>query len=311
MKFGVVLVTYNRLDKLKIALESYEKQEYLPKFMIVVNNASTDGTTEYLEDWLQKRSKIQKKVIHLEKNTGGSGGFYEGLKKSLTMKVDYVWVSDDDAFPECDCFSIANDYLMEHREENISAICGTVLNRGKIDTIHRRRIKKSIFFVMQTIVSKKEYEKREFKLDLFTYVGTFISVKKMKEVGITEKDYFIYCDDTEHSYRLSCVGDIYCIPAIKIVHDGPLNNASDGVNWKLYYGVRNSIDFVRRSFSKRYYYTYRVYFRLKYYALITLLYHNKIAGYKLVNQAIRDAKHQELGIDRFYRPGWKINEKEK
>ena len=49
MKFGVVLVTYNRLDKLKIALECYEKQKYLPKNIIVVNNASTDGTKEFLD----------------------------------------------------------------------------------------------------------------------------------------------------------------------------------------------------------------------------------------------------------------------
>ena len=51
MNFGVVLVTYNRLDKLKIALECYEKQSYLPKNIIVVNNASTDGTKEYLDEW--------------------------------------------------------------------------------------------------------------------------------------------------------------------------------------------------------------------------------------------------------------------
>ena len=47
MNFGVVLVTYNRLDKLKIALECYEKQTYLPKNIMIINNASNDGTNEY------------------------------------------------------------------------------------------------------------------------------------------------------------------------------------------------------------------------------------------------------------------------
>ena len=49
MKIGAVVVTYNRLDKLKKALESFEKQLYLPAYVIVADNASTDGTAQYLQ----------------------------------------------------------------------------------------------------------------------------------------------------------------------------------------------------------------------------------------------------------------------
>ncbi|MBR3199010.1 MAG: glycosyltransferase [Bacilli bacterium] len=309
MKFGVVLVTFNRLDKLKIALECYEKQTYKPEILFVIDNASSDGTKEFLDKWSKKKGNFKKEIIHLKTNTGGSGGFHEGLKKALAFDLDYVWVSDDDAFPEADCFEIANNFLLNNSDKNISAICGTVMNRGKIDIVHRRRLKRLCFFPIQTFISKREYAKAYFKLNLFTYVGTFINVSKMKEVGVTIKDYFIYCDDTEHSYRLSLVGDIFCVPKIKIVHDGPLNNGKDGVNWKLYYGVRNSIDFLKRDFPKRYYYTYKIYFRLKYYAMITLLWPNKVAGYKLINKAIKDGKNGKLGLDSLYRPGWKANEK--
>lgn len=309
MNFGVVLVTYNRLDKLKIALECYEKQTYSPKTLIIVNNASTDGTKEYLEKWKKENHNFQISIINLKENTGGSGGFHCGLRECLKLNLDYIWVSDDDAFPEKDCFKIANNYLLKNKDKNISAICGTVMNRGKIDIVHRRRLKKILFFPVQTFISRKEYEKEYFKLNLFTYVGTFMNLKTLKQVGITIKDYFIYCDDSEHSYRLSLKGDIYCVPKMKITHDGPLNNGKDGVNWKLYYGIRNSIDFIKRDFPRRYYYTYRIYFRLKYYVMITFLWKNKIAGYKLVNKAIKDGKKGKLGLDKTYKPGWKPNEK--
>lgn len=305
MKFGVVLVTYNRLDKLKIALECYEKQGYQPKNIIVVNNASTDGTKEFLDKWQKQKSKIEKRIINLNNNTGGSGGFHVGLNASLELDLDYVWVSDDDAFPIDNCFEKANDFLNTHKDKNISAICGTVLNRGKIDIVHRRNLKKYGCFLVQTFIPKRKYQKDYFKLNLFTYVGTFISVKKMKEIGITKENYFIYCDDTEHSYRMSTVGDIYCVPEIQIVHDGPLNNGKDGVNWKLYYGIRNSIDFVKNSFANRYYCTYKIYFRLKYLAMITLLWPHKKAGYRLVSDAIKAGKEGNLGLDQKYRPGWK------
>lgn len=305
MNFGVVLVTYNRLDKLKIALKCYEKQTYLPKEIIVVNNNSNDGTYEYLEKWKLKESKIKKTIINLKKNSGGSGGFYTGLKESLSKKFDYVWVSDDDAFPEKDCFEIANNFIEEHKDKNISSICGTVLNRGNIDLFHRRRLYKCLFFLVQTLISKKEYEKEYFKLNLFTYVGTFINSKKLKEVGLTKKDYFIYCDDTEHSYRLSLVGDIYCVPKIKIIHDGPIVNSNEGITWKLFYGIRNSIDFVKNNFSSIYYNSYKLYFRIKYYLLTLILWKNKKEGFKLINSAIKAAKENKTGIDSKYKPGWK------
>lgn len=51
MEICVVLVTFNRLNCLKKALDEFEKQTYLPKRLIVVNNSSTDGTAEYLSEW--------------------------------------------------------------------------------------------------------------------------------------------------------------------------------------------------------------------------------------------------------------------
>ena len=37
---------------------------------------------------------------------------------------------------------------------------------------------------MQLFVPRKEYQKEIFKLNLFTYVGTFLNIKKMKEASI-------------------------------------------------------------------------------------------------------------------------------
>ena len=308
MKFGVVLVTFNRIAKLKIALDCYEKQTFLPCQLIVVDNASTDGTVEYLKKWEKEKGKFIKNVIYLDKNTGGSGGFYTGLKESLKYDFDYVWVSDDDAFPDKDAFEIANKWLNKNKNKNISAVCGTVINRGKIDIFHRRRLIKVLGFLLQLFVPRREYKKEYFNFNLYTYVGTFLNVSKLNETELTKKEYFIYCDDTEHSYRMSLVGDIYCVPKIRIIHDGPLNNGRDGVSWKLYYGIRNSIDFVKTDFPRIYYFTYKIYFRLKYYALILLLWPNKKAGFKIVNAAIKDGKNGKLGLNNKYKPGWKPDE---
>ena len=307
MKIGVVLVTYNRLDKLKISLDCYDKQTYLPEYVLVVNNNSTDGTDKYLEEWKSKKTNYKKIVLNLPSNIGGSGGFHEGLKKSLKLSADWIWVADDDAFPKEDCFFKSNFYLENNDCSNISAICGKVLNRGKIDLTHRRKVVNFGFFPLQIIPGKSNYNKESFNIQLFSYVGTIINKKKMLEVGITKRDYFIYNDDSEHSYRLSKVGKIVCIPEIEIIHDGPQVLTKDGVNWKLYYSIRNVLDMVKSNWPRRYFLSYKFYVRIKYFFIILFLYKNKMAGFKLMHKAISDANNNVSGLDHLYKPGWNPN----
>ena len=59
MKIGAVVVTFNRLSKLKLSLEKFEEQIHIPSYIIVVDNASTDGTSEYLKKLLLQWREIQ------------------------------------------------------------------------------------------------------------------------------------------------------------------------------------------------------------------------------------------------------------
>ncbi len=100
MKIAVVLCTYNRLDGLKIALQKYENKTVQPDFIVIVNNASSDGTRECLGVWKEKKAPFKKIIIHNEKNTGGSGGFSRGVEEALNLDCDYMFLADDDAYAE-------------------------------------------------------------------------------------------------------------------------------------------------------------------------------------------------------------------
>lgn len=49
MKIHTCIISYNRLHLTKQAVESYEKTVTLPHTMMVIDNASTDGSREWLE----------------------------------------------------------------------------------------------------------------------------------------------------------------------------------------------------------------------------------------------------------------------
>ncbi len=307
MNIGVVLVTYNRLEKLKTALELYDSQSFLPKYILIVNNNSNDGTREYLETWLNNKKDYRKIVFHLETNIGGSGGFNYGLKEASKLDSDWIWVSDDDAFPELNAFENINTFYQKfNNKKDLVSICGQVLNNGSPDVNHRRYIKKGLFNIKQNKSNLEDYLKPYFFIDLFSYVGTLIRKDILLDIGYPKKDYFIYYDDTEHSYRLSLKGKIVCVPNVIIHHDTGNNNTID---WKLYYNIRNKLDFIKNHFKKRYYIYNIGLIKTKDWArrLTRCGYDEIISDIK--QSAIRDSKNNKFGLHSVYKPGWKYHKR--
>lgn len=304
---GVVIVTYNRLEKLKIALKVFDNQKSVPRYVVVVDNASTDGTREYLEKWACAASAYERHVIAMSENSGGSGGFYEGLKAAQEKEADWIWVSDDDAYPEEDALEQAQKYLIDIKEKwsSISAICGQVINQGQIDLAHRRSICSRGITIFDDTALEEAYEKREFERNTFSYIGTIFNKAKLLEAGLPRKDYFIWFDDLEHGLRMSKVGKIYCVPAIKIHHDvGGLNMNELTPEWRWYYRYRNMTDCYHLHFPKKCYYFFLMKAKLKVMLLWRLMGMSKVDR-DMLKAGIEDAQKGKFGLHPIYRPGWK------
>ena len=303
MRFAVVIVTYNRIEKLKHSLKCFDEQKTKPEYVIVVDNASTDGTREFLNEWKDGSDEYEKILITNEKNMGGSGGFYVGLEYARKLDVDWIYVSDDDAFVEENVIYEAKKYIESNENGNdISAICATVINNGEIDRTHRRMIVKKKLKLKFVDTERSQYDKNEFDIDLFSYVGTILNKSKLEQVGITEKDFFIWFDDTEHAIRLNKVGRIICIPSIRVHHDIETEEANT-LNWKGYYGIRNSLYTYKYHFPKRFY-RYE-YFRIKARVLLKKILHRDLVRARLYDAAINDFRRGIKGLHTIYKPGWK------
>ena len=299
---GVVIVTYNRLELLKKTIEKFENQKRLPDLMIIVDNASTDGTHEFLDLWEKKENSLSKIIYHSPLNEGGSGGFWLGMEIALKQSIDWIWRSDDDAYPEENALLNAALFIEKHSDENISAICSQVINNGKIDTVHRRNYIQNGFRTESIRAEEGLYSEECFQINCFSYVGVIINKRKLKEAGPVLKEYFIRYDDTEHSLRLSKIGKIYCVPAIKVHHD--VIGDENSITWKTYYIYRNWINMIKRHFPW-YCYLYYVYKLCKETIKIKFS-HNRQVQYKLMKAAIHDGCCNRLGMHQVYKPGWKM-----
>ena len=112
-----VVVTYNRKDLLVECLESLLQQTRPLDGIYIIDNASNDGTPGYLkekgfiqelppkesnEPWERKfilTYKLPIYYVRMHENTGGAGGFYEGVKRAYEKGYDWLWLMDDDADP--------------------------------------------------------------------------------------------------------------------------------------------------------------------------------------------------------------------
>ena len=310
----VALVTFNRLEKLKIALSCYEKQTYKIEKIIIVDNCSTDGTIDFLKKWLDSKTNYDKEVVYLSENTGGAGGFGAGmdhalnLVNSMQLKTDWILVSDDDAFPNDDAIEKMIAYYQKQeveKQNEIVALSSAVVNHGQIHESHRSRIEKDFFRIRFVGVDKKYYNTDGFEIDLFSYVGTMIKVSALKNVGTTLRDLFIYGDDNEHSLRLGKTGKLVCVPASVFVHDTP-GVETRKIGWHNYYNRRNQLYILKEYFPLRYFINR---FLKRYILDISILSKNTSEEKKLFKTAQMDALKNKLGKHSVYKPGFVIKEK--
>ena len=302
--FCIVIVTYNRSIELKKALNCYDKQVLQPKQIIVVDNNSTDDTKQILSEWVGIDRPYKKEVITLKENTGGAGGFYVGIEKAVFSECEYIFLADDDAFADKDMLLRLSEYICANSENNVVAYTTMNINRGEPDTSHRRRVKKSLFTIHEVEVQKQEYTYESFEIDELSFVGSAIRTNIVKEIGLPKKEYFIYFDDTEFSYRIREKGKILCVPSSKMIHNA---NKSKEKGWGYYYGVRNHIDAVKTHYSKRYLLFLVIVSYIKYASFFSVLFKWHSFAFRKMNLcAIRDGINGKLGIDIKYKPGYKV-----
>lgn len=301
----VVIVTYNRISKLKKCLSLYMDQTAEFRNLIVVNNCSSDGTTDFLKSYKQDcPNKERLIIINLEENLGGSGGFYYGQKTALENGADWVLLADDDAYPDKDL--VKNFYRkVGNLDDSAVAVCTTVMNiDGSIDVSHRRRQKSKRGQIVRTNIPVDEYKYSSFEVDLLSYVGAFIKISAMKSVGLVNKDFFIYEDDGEHSLRLRKIGKIVCYPDLFYIHDSgqtnDINNKQFISTWRDYYALRNYL-----YVSIHYKFSNALVITLKY--MVKFLFWGGNRDEKKMRQrAISDAWYNRLGRHPLYKPGWSV-----
>lgn len=283
-KIAAVVVTYNRLELVKKTIAALQKQTRPLDGIIIVNNGSTDGTTEYLNFLPLGEGRGDVIIIHQE-NVGGSGGFWRGIKEAYERGFDWIWCMDDDVFPREECL----DRLVVRGErlEYVGILCPHRIMNEKTFVSESKKVNLSNPFknTFDNPLTAEEVENNEYvDIEGMAFEGPLIKREVVEKIGLPNKDLFILYDDTDYSYRAVLAG--YRVVVVrdalmdKHYFQSTLTYAEDKMKnkWKLAYHIRNSA-YICHKYGKNIFVRYcgALPFVLKMYAAITF---NFIKGHK-------------------------------
>ena len=227
-----VVVTYNRKNLLIECIEALVNQSRPPNAIYIMDNASTDGTPEllfqnsYIDQIPQKEisesyettsenNEIPIHYIRMHGNTGGAGGFHEGVKRAYQKDYDWIWLMDDDVEPEKDSLKKLEYYL---DFPGISALCCNVKDTQGSIQFHHRGYFNFNGLPFQTPVPEELYKKKTVKIDMAAFLGILLKSSIIDKIGYPKKEFFIHADDLEYSIRLREYGLILLITNSIIIH---------------------------------------------------------------------------------------------
>jgi GT2 family glycosyltransferase len=255
-RIAAVIVTYNRLTALKDTVERTLAEAI--EQLIIINNASTDGTREWL-DGLSSDSRIT--AIHLPLNVGGAGGFHHGFDHVLKhTDADWLVCFDDDAYPQPG--SIARFKSLTFAADVAGVAAAVYLPDGRISEMNRPSHHPfgSVGATLKTLLRRRsgfhvrdEDYRRETPMDIdfSSFVGCFLRVSAIRErIGLPRKELFIYADDIMYTHTIGEHGLRHCFaPMVRFTHDCATLQAQQDVYkpmWKVYYTYRNRLELFRQ-----------------------------------------------------------------
>jgi len=192
----VNILSFNRKDDLRITLQKVFEQDYKNIEVIVVDNASSDGTVEMVRI---EFPSVQ--LIKMKRNVG-IAGWNEGFKAA---KGEYILVLDDDSYPEKFTIEIG---LREFLDKSYLGI-----------------VSFRIYNVRFNKCETEDFQKHPY---LFIGCGAMIKREVIYKIGYYNQDYFIYYHELDYSAR--CYNYGYTINYINnatVIHSQSLKSRGD------------------------------------------------------------------------------------
>ncbi|NWF97483.1 MAG: glycosyltransferase family 2 protein [Nitrospirae bacterium] len=239
-KVAIVIVNWNKKEFVLRLLTQLQMIDYDNFDIIIVDNASTDGSVEAIRE----RFPNLKLIVNKE-NLGGTGGFNTGMRyflKNNNFVYKYIWLLDNDAEVEIDTLKelvkameedekigIAGSRIIDINSRDITIEAGAFFRWDTIGVKPLFRNKKNIQF------SHKTYE-----VDYVAICSALVRTKAIEEAGFMDDRFFIFWDDMDWGLQFK-KNNFKVVSVFTSVAYHPAFTEKRSPLVDFYYGYRNAL----------------------------------------------------------------------
>jgi hypothetical protein len=232
---SVIILNTNRKEDTLAALDSLKKNDYPSLHCIVLDNSSTDGSPEAIEEIYPE---VQ--LVRLEHNLGYAGNNNVGIELALRNGAQWILVLNEDTILAPDCvrflveaglskpeIGIVGPMIYHFNEPHVIQSAG-----GSMDALWRAS------HMGQNELDHNQYPSVH---EVSWISGCAIMVRRelVQQIGSIDERFFYYFEETEWCVRARRAGwKIMHVPAAKIWHKGVQRDYQPGPN-VTYYATRN------------------------------------------------------------------------
>ena len=237
---AVIVLNWNRREDTLACLRSLGRLDYPELLLLLVDNGSTDGTSEAV-----RRDFPGVEVLQLEANLGFADGNNAGIRRALELGADYVLVLNNDV--EVDPASVTELVAEARTRPGAGALTPKILYFEPPDLI---------WFAGASFDPRSGYNGRQrgyrerddgrfdqvVETDRVCGAAMLVPRPVLEQVGVFDGELFAYSEDTDWSLRARAAGyRLYVVPASKVWHKISVSSGGESSPTTLYYGLRNTI----------------------------------------------------------------------
>ena len=237
---SIIIVNWNAKKYLEKCITSIQNQTYQNFEIILVDNSSTDGSVEFVEN---KFPNIT--IIKNEKNLGFAEGNNIGIKKA---RGEIIGLFNPDAIADENWLSNLVESL--NSSEKIAAVTGKMYYLG--DKYGKNAVfctwsKMNSFSAMPVNFHDDEPQS---KVDYLSGSAMLVKKSVIDKIGVIDPGYFLYFEETDWCARMIRAGyDLIYTPKAIVWHK-VASSIQDSK--KIYYMERSRIRFALKNFDVEY-----------------------------------------------------------
>lgn len=232
---AAVVVTFNRRNMLRLTLRALLEQTRAVDEVIVVDNASRDGTAELLAAEFPEARHLA-----LPDNTGPAGGFAAGMELAARSGHRWLWLFNDDDRPLADALERLLPLAERLAEREPLAMLGSWLLGADGKPVPQGYRWRHRYRPVDDATAPPDGA--PYAVDGMIFAGVLVTASLVREIGLPRRDYFMMFEEVEYCLRARAAGKaIYALPRPLTVslHEG--SGPGQDAAWRGYYQTRNQL----------------------------------------------------------------------